>query len=57
MDTSQMSENDSQLVALSCREIEDFMLKDFNALDYESSRNMTREDYVLLNRLPYCEPK
>ncbi|CAF1325971.1 unnamed protein product [Adineta steineri] len=52
-----MSENDSQLVDLSCREIEDFMLKDFNALDYESSRNMTREDYVLLNRLPYCEPK
>ncbi|CAF4137258.1 unnamed protein product [Adineta steineri] len=57
MDTIQMSANDSQLVDLSCREIEDFMLKDFNALDYESSRNMTREDYVLLNRLPYCEPK
>ncbi|CAF3979480.1 unnamed protein product [Adineta steineri] len=33
------------------------MLKDFNALDYESSRNMTRETYILLNRLPYCEPK
>ncbi|CAF1476854.1 unnamed protein product [Adineta steineri] len=51
-----MSANDSQLFDLSCKEIEDFMLKDFNALDYESSRNMTREAYVLLNRLPYCEP-
>ncbi|CAF1218452.1 unnamed protein product [Adineta steineri] len=57
MDTAQMSANDSQLVDLSCREIEDFMLKDFNASDHESSKNMTREAYILLNRLPYCEPK